>query len=348
MGGVETHVREVVRRLAEHDVQTAVLTADPTGELAPETHVDGVPVRRVRAWPRHGDLFFAPAVATQIRDGNWDLVHIQSYHTLVAPLAMLAAARAGVPYVLTFHAGGHSSPLRTAIRGPQLLALRPLLARAERLVAVAAWEVEHYGRLLRLPPERFEVIPNGGDLPAPADLPTPEPDDVLIVSMGRLERYKGHQHAIAALPYVVRELPAARLWVAGDGPYRPQLERLAAELGVAERVEIASVTDRGALARRLAGARVVTMLSDFETHPIGALEAMALGVPVVVANNSGLAELADKGLATPVIPARGPSHVAAALIEQVRSPRRVRGVTLPTWDDCAARLATLYRLTARR
>ena len=73
-----------------------------------------------------------------------DLVHIQSYHTLVAPLAMLAARRAKLPYLLTFHGGGHSSQLRNATRGSQLALLRPLLAHAERLVTLAHFEETYF------------------------------------------------------------------------------------------------------------------------------------------------------------------------------------------------------------
>ena len=86
-----------------------------------------------------------------MRAEGWDLVHVQCFHTFVAPLAMARSAAArGVPYVLTFHAGGHSSRLRNALRRPQLEALRPLLARAAALVAIADFEIERYSRMLRI------------------------------------------------------------------------------------------------------------------------------------------------------------------------------------------------------
>ena len=101
-----------------------------------------------------------------VRAGDWDLVHVQSYHSAVAPLAMLAALRAGLPYVVTFHGGGHSSRMRNAMRPLQWFALRPLLARARKLIAVAEFEAERFSSALRLPRERFVVIPNGSDLSA--------------------------------------------------------------------------------------------------------------------------------------------------------------------------------------
>ena len=167
VGGVETHVHEVSARLARMGASVTVLATDRTGELPEEEDHGGVDTRRVRAWPRRADYLFAPGMREVVSSGGWDVVHVQSYHTLVAPTAMLSARRAGVPYVVTFHAGGHSSPIRGHVRGLQLRTLRPLLAGASRLVALTKFEVERYGQLLRLDPSRFVQIPNGCDLPVP-------------------------------------------------------------------------------------------------------------------------------------------------------------------------------------
>ena len=174
MGGVENHVYQVSQRLVRSGVQVTVLTTDPTGQLDPFEWMDGVAVWRVKAWPAQRDFYFAPGIYQAIRHGRWDLVHCQSYHTFVAPLAMLGALRAHIPYLVTFHGGGHSSRLRHAARGTQIRLLRPLLARARRLVAVANFEVEQFGAQLGLPRDRFVVIPNGCDLPGPASLASAE------------------------------------------------------------------------------------------------------------------------------------------------------------------------------
>src|SRR5438270_13705225 len=79
-------------------------------------------------------------------------------------MTMFAAKRAGIPYVVTFDTGGHSSSRRTLMRGAQWAALRPLLAGAERLIGVSAFEAKSFRERLRLPESRFAVIPNGGQL----------------------------------------------------------------------------------------------------------------------------------------------------------------------------------------
>jgi glycosyltransferase involved in cell wall biosynthesis len=296
----------------------------------------------VPAWPRDTDYCFAPGVKRVIQDLNPDLVHVQCYQTLVAPVALYTAARTRTPYVLTFHGGGHSSSWRNRIRARQLTALRPLLARASVLIATAEWEIGHYSSSLGLDSSKFVLIPNGGDLPMPDD-EFVKPPGTLIVSVGRVERFKGHHRVLAAFPHVLRELPDARLWIAGEGPYEPELRKMAVKLGIADRVDIKPVPNRTEYATRLAGASVVALLSDFETHPMAALEAINLGVPMLVGDTSGLAELAQKGLADAVPLSADSRHHAGELIRLVRHPPTREGtVAISSWDACADAHRDLY------
>lgn len=355
IGGVERHVHEVASRIAARDdVTVTVLTTDREGQLAKFEGDGCVELRRVRAHPRGRDWLFAPGIVPTIATGEWDLVHIQSYHTFVAPLAMATAAHRRIPYVVTFHGGGHSDRARHRARRAQRALLRPLLARAAALVAVAQFEIDNYGRELRLDAGRFALIPNGVDLPELPHAQVPSGAAAerhpLIASVGRLERYKGHQRVIAALPYVLAAEPAAALWIGGSGPYEGQLRELAAKLDVANAVEIAAVAagERAEMARRLTAADVVVLLSEFETHPIAALEALALGRPLLVSSGSGLGELAQRGLARAIDANAPPERIAAAIVRELRDPLQRPAVVLPSWDDCAGELLALYRRVLAR
>ena len=66
---------------------------------------------------------------------------------------------------------------------------------------------------------------NGASLPPPSD-PPPAVDPHLILSVGRLEYYKGHHRAIGALPALHKRLPDARLQIVGTGPYEAELRAL--------------------------------------------------------------------------------------------------------------------------
>ena len=344
VGGTEIHTYEVARRLAAAGNEVAILTTNPGAHAITEENDLGLRVIRVPAWPRSNDFYIAPAMYRIIRQGQWDIVHCQGYHTAVAPIAMLAAWRARIPYVVTFHSGGHSSWLRNALRPVQRAVLFPLLARAAGLVGVSTWEADFFRSHLGLPRERFVVIPNGSYLPRGqrAAAPGAEPD--LIVSVGRLERYKGHHKVIGAMPAVLRERPNARLRIVGTGPYEAALRQQAQELGVSDRVTIGGLeaTDREGMADLLQRASLVILLSNYESQSVSAIEALALGRPVLVADNTALHELAANGLARATAPGSTPEAVAAAMLSQLRQPLVPGATELPTWEACAEAVLRLY------
>jgi glycosyltransferase involved in cell wall biosynthesis len=341
-GGVERHVAEVSRRIAAAGAEVEVLCADPEARGLRTEAIDGVPVHTVRAWPARRDYFLAPRLWREIGRRRPDVLHVQSYHTLVAPLAMLRALIARVPYVVTFHGGGHSSELRNRMRGLQLKLLRPLLSRAARLVAVARFEIDDYGRALGVPAERFVLIPNGTEIEV-ADAGG-EQGSATLATIGRLERYKGHHRVLAAFPRVLERRPEARLLIVGEGPYEQELRRQAEELGVAERVEFTSVPpgDPAAMGALLGRVALVVLLSDFETHPLVALEAAAARRRLLVADNGGLGELAEEGFATAIPVDDPPDSIADAILRELDRPLPEDAPGLSSWDECAAALLELY------
>jgi glycosyltransferase involved in cell wall biosynthesis len=350
-GGVERHVMETSRRIAAAGAEVEVLCTEPGGRALAEQRRDGVTIRTVRAWPAGRDWRLAPRIWREMSRRPWDVVHVQSYHTLVAPLAMLRALTLGVPYVVTFHGGGHSSALRNRTRRAQRRLLRPLLRRAVKLVAVARFEIDEYGGELRLPAERFALIPNGADLAFSelAAASNGQPDDPpTIASIGRLERYKGHHRVLDALPHVLEREPEARLLIVGSGPYEPVLRRQAQRLGIGPSVEFTSVpADRpAAMAELLGRISLVVLLSEFETHPLVALEAAAAGRRLLVADAGGLAELAEDGFARAIPLDEDPEGVGRAVLEELSQPPPERRPELASWDDCADALLGLYRSLA--
>ena len=349
-GGVERHVMETSKRVAATGAEVEVLCTEPGGPAVAEQTRDGVTIRTVRSWPAERDWCLAPRLWREMARQPWDVVHVQSYHTLVAPLAMLRALTLDIPYVVTFHGGGHSQAHRNAARGAQRWLLGPLLRRAARLVAVARFEVEEYGGELGLPPERFALIPNGTDLAFAATGAAPRRDGAAtIASIGRLERYKGHHRVIEAFPEVLKSRPETTLSVVGSGPYEEDLRRLADELGVAEQVRFTSTPadQPAAMAELLSGISVVVLMSEFETHPLVALEAAAAGCRLLVADASGLGELAREGFARPIALDADPATVGRAVVEELGKPPQEKRPKLSSWDECADALLELYGDLAR-
>jgi glycosyltransferase involved in cell wall biosynthesis len=350
VGGIETHIYEVLKRLSKNSAfNFTLLTTDLSGKLPVEEEIDGVTVRRVPAWPRNRDYYLAPSIPGIVgQAGHWDLVHCQGIHNLVPLFAMFAARRAKIPYVASFHTGGHSKPWRNAIRSTQWRVIGSLLRGASRLIGVSRFEAELVSRHARLGGKQVTVIRNGGTLPARPVGITPVPGR--IVSCGRLERYKGHHRVIEALPEVIQLVPEAHLRIIGSGPYEAELRELASRLGVADRVTITGIApaDRAAMGEAVAEASVVAALSEYEAHPIAVMEALSVGRPVAGFNIAGIGELVGEGWVRGIDPKDSPAGIAKHLVDAMGAPPAVDPSGLPTWDTCAAQLGEVYFEMAER
>jgi glycosyltransferase involved in cell wall biosynthesis len=343
VGGVETHVYEVARRIAERGIDLTVLTTDLTGELPLIEHEGPLTVRRYPARPRKFDLYVSPALVRQIREGGYDLIHMQGVNNLLPPMALRAAQQSGVPTVATFHGGGHSSRVRKMVRGLQWHAVGPLLRRTKALVAVCHFEIETWSGRLGIEPERIRLIRNGAE-PLPVGAAPPEVSgSPLVCSIGRLDRLKGHQRVIEAMPALLEIEPGAHLAVIGRGSFERELRRLASRLEVDHAVTFTSfdATQREALGALVNSSDVVVLMSEFEAHPVAVVEAIALGRKAVVADTSGLSELAAEGLAVAVPLDSTPYALAQVLADVARRPDPV-APNLPTWDDCVDEICQMY------
>jgi len=107
----------------------------------------------------------------------------------------------------------------------------------------------------------------------------------IVICVASLSDRKGHEVLLEA----VSQLPETELLLVGDGPRRAELERLAGELGIGERVRFLGV--RNDVPEILANGDIYVQPSHWEGFGIAALEAMASGLPVVASNVAGLREV---------------------------------------------------------
>ena len=188
--------------------------------------------------------------------------------------------------------------------------LRPLLRRSSALIAVCDYEVEQFARRLKVDPQKDQAHPKWCRTSPCRRLSVPGTRLAaykLRGTVGALQRSsQAHcRHAVAP-----RDGAGARLVVVGRGSYERQLRRLVIRLGVERAVTFTSfdAANRAALGTLIRSSDIVALLSDYEANPVALMEALALGRKIVVADTSGLSELASEGLAIAVPPKASPNR----------------------------------------
>lgn len=301
IGGSETHVHLLGKYLVQAGHDVTVLTTTSVGKsqkaskrlLPGEEIIDGIRVRRFDIKFGYRAFLHVPGIAATLRRevDEFDIVHAHCYNVTLTPLACQEAARSGVPIVVTAH--DLAAPDRLPLL-PRVLKWtydrtlgRRLLQRASRLIALTPRQIEEY-EALGAERRKVSVVPNAleismtkltaADARARAAAMGIGPDERVLAFVGRIEEYKGIQDAIAALPAVLARHPTTRFVVVGkDDGHRAALERLAAELGVAERVLFTGTVDEATKMAILKRAELFVFPSRLEGFGIVLAEAMAVG-----------------------------------------------------------------------
>lgn len=228
----------------------------------------------------------------------------------------VAAVRLGralqLPVVITGR--GTDLTLLPSLPGPRAQ-IQDAAAEASALITVC----EDLGtRLVELgaDPGRTIVLRNGVDL----ELFRPHPDrqavrdrlnlaGFTLISVGALIPRKGHDLVISALP----ECPDCTLLIAGGGPQRSQLEALARQLGVADRVRFVGEVPHHQLSDYYSAADVMVLASEREGWANVLLEALACGTPVIASDVNGTSEVIQGPEAGLLLPERSSRSIVEAI-----------------------------------
>lgn len=313
VGGIERLLGDLVPALAERGHELTVLADRGGRDTAVVEDHHGTPVHRLplRHAVEHGD------VHAMLRTWRRLVTAIDPHLIHLHPSGpeVFFHQRSGwggrVPVVLTVHQDYDAVGLRSTT-GIMATALRQATVVTAVSGAAAQVVTSRYEGL----PGAVRTIPNAVPL-GPAPVSTTDP---CIAVVARLVPQKGVDVALRAMAGVVARRADARLVIAGDGPERPALERLAAELGIGGHVRFAGPLDRAGVDALYAGAAIVCLPSRYEGMPLVALEAAAAGRPVAASAVSGLPEVVDHGVTGLLVPPEDPDALAAALLHLLDDP----------------------------
>jgi glycogen(starch) synthase len=314
-GGLARHVRKLAEQLVAHGAEDHVLTRGG-GRLAAREDRPGVTVHRVRepdfpkddldafiSWVDHMNEDMRVAGADLLDELAPDLVH--SHDWLVAGAARRLARDAGVPWLVTVHATEYGRHQGWVGKHPQShihAVERRMVRDADHVITCSHYMRRHVADVFGIRASKVSAIANGidpGDLRPVADLPRlraryAEPDERLILLVGRLVYEKGFHLALDALPGLI-ELGKVRFLIAGSGTAEAELKEQAERLGLMEHGAFAGWTGDDELHSLYRIADLCLVPSIYEPFGLVALEAMASGCPCIVADTGGLREVVPGG-----------------------------------------------------
>jgi len=371
-GGLARHVRKLAEELVCQGVAVDVLTRGRDESPACEQQ-HGVTVHRVSEprFPLDLDRFLGwvarmnddmlAAGSALAEEHAYDLVH--GHDWLVAHASAALSDLLEIPYVTTIHATEHGRHQGWVDKSPQsnIHAIERWMAhRADSVITCSHYMRGHAADIYDIDERRITVIPNGID---PSDLRPvddlnalrlqfAQPDEKLVLLVGRLVYEKGFQLALDALPAVIEQVPGVRFLVAGSGTHEAELKAQAERLGLSEHGVFLGWIGDDALHSLYRIADLCVVPSLYEPFGLVALEAMASGCPCIVADTGGLREVVPAGERVGLRFNGGDAAHLGVMIERllVDAQLRDRLVTEASehvlsfdWSDVAQRTTTVYQ-----
>ncbi|MEU5567242.1 glycosyltransferase family 4 protein [Micromonospora musae] len=373
VGGLGRHVHalSVALAAAGHDVTVVTRHADG----APlEEYADGVRIIRAAedpvtfplatnsllAWTMAFNHTLTRAALRATEAGDYDVIHAHDW--LVAHTAITLREHLDIPLVTTIHAteaGRHQGwlpeEMNRTIHGVE----QWLASESGRVIVCSGYMSNEVNALFGVPSARVDVVANGVE---PHRWRAPRTavaaararfagDGPLVTFAGRLVYEKGVQHLLAGVPRLRERHPGLRVVIAGDGPYRAELEADVHRLGLAGVVQMPGFLGGGELPALMAASDCFVVPSIYEPFGMVALEGAAAGAPVAVSATGGLAEIVEPGVTGMTFRPHDPDGLVEAVHALLADPDTARALARRAgtlvreqygWSAIARRTAASY------
>jgi glycosyltransferase involved in cell wall biosynthesis len=325
VGGIESHLYTLCHEL--HGVVDMDVVVSNTQPWTSRDVHEGISVTRCAAYGKVMSTSLSPGMVWELSQRDYDIVQVHLPHPVGAAAYLASRKPLAHRLIVTYHSD--------IVKQKRLMPyydrlVWALCERAEKVLATSPNYVDTSPTLQRFR-DKCEVVPYGIDLDLFAKTREREEEaarirarygDVpLLVGVGRLIYYKGFEYAIRA----VARVPHAELLLIGDGPLRPELEKLARELGVAGRVHLLGEMQNSEIPPYYFASDLYLLPSIARSEAFGIvqLEAMACGLPVINTDlPSGVPFVSRHGESGLTVPPSDAAALANAIEELIADPAR--------------------------
>lgn len=321
-GGAEVHLHEIFKRVAAKGHEVALFCCEVPGEPQEET-LDGIRIIRRGSRSTFNYLVRGAYKKTFSREG-YDIViddinKIPFYTPLYVKDRPLLA--------ISHHFFGKSIYRETNyIVGTYVYLAEKLVDWFYKKTPFAVVSQSTLDEFIRrgFDPNLFSIVPNAitqEDFPMSFGEKAGQPT---VAYFGRLKKYKSVDHLVRAFADVAEAIPDAKLIILGRGNFRPYLEKLAKELGIADKTTFFGFVSEEDKKRLLSEAHCVVNTSMKEGWGITNIEANACGTPVVSADSPGLRDSVKEGVSGLLYDYGDVGQLADVLIDLLRDQDKLR------------------------
>jgi glycosyltransferase involved in cell wall biosynthesis len=373
VGGLGRHVAELAPALAAQQVAVHVVTPTLRQETVPVTIEDGVTIHRVYTPALNISDIYSQVVAVnkdlvayalQLKE-PFDLIHVHDWLTGFAGISLQEAW--GRPLVATIHATERGRG-RGYIRGDLEKSIdrvdQQLIEQADHVIVCSRYMFEEVQSYFHTSTSRMDVIFNGVNT---ANLRNGhDKDDLLtmrercmhrgqhiVFAVARLVYEKGMHQLVEAAPKILAQFPEARFIIAGKGPEAKALKQRAKRLGLVDKIDFVGFVSDEERNEYYQNACCAVFPSLYEPFGIVAIEAMALGCPVVVSDVGGLGEIVKHAHNGVTIYPNNADSIAWGVTHILSDPKQAQRYAVEAFEDVDvlyswARIARLTRAVYRR
>lgn len=304
VGGAETLVLQMCHSQRELGHEPHVYAVAALGPLGERMRAEGFTVQ--------------PNMGRHLSDATYsffrlfkmsqpDVVHL---HNPTPTIYAAAAARiAGVPSIVSTRHSLVASPRNVVMELKYALAA----GFCDWIVGICDATVNNVNSMRSTPARKIVRVYNGAlPLKRTEEVQWPPKSGFTLIYVGRLEPVKQHALLLHAFRSALSIIPELRLWMVGDGSERNVLEKLTADLGIT--AEVTFWGQQLDVAPFFSAADAFIMSSKSEGLPISLLQAFSLGLPAIVTDVGGMAEvvrLADAGF---IVSATDPNEMAVSIV----------------------------------
>ncbi len=291
-------------------------------------------------------------VATLIaQENDFDVIHAHDWMTY--PAGVAAKEQTGKPLLVHVHATEHDRAGENTNRFIYEIEKQGM-DKADKIIAVSQWTKEIIKLRYRIDDKKILVVHNGVTLEASLpEFTEPPVGSHVVTFLGRVTYQKGPHYFVSAARDVIAEFPDAHFIIAGSGDMLPQIIERVAQLKLSSHFHFTGFLKKEEIKKVLSYTNVYVMPSVSEPFGITPLEAIQAGVPVIISNQSGVAEVISHTIKVDFWDTFSLSHTICSLLKYKSLSNTLKKNSRDelkeiTWEKSAQKLNTLYHELHRK